>query len=81
MNEIANCSLADRWLFYGVAGWTPVVGDANNDGIDDIGLHLNEWWAFKYGPVSAIPDCALADLWLAYGTTGWTPLVGDFGNP
>ena len=82
VDPLSNCPGTSKWLAYGAAGgWKPVVGDANNDGIDDIAIFENGWWALKYGPVNAIADCQPADKWLAYGVAGWTPLVGDFGNP
>ena len=80
VNAIADCQPADKWLAYGVAGWTPVVGDYNNDDIDDIAIFQAGWWALKYGPVNALPDCQPADKWLAYGVAGWTPVVGDYNN-
>jgi hypothetical protein len=78
VNVIPNFQNANKWLAYGGAG-TPVVGDFNNDGIDDIAMFQNGWWALKYGPVNAIPDFQGADKWLAYGGAG-TPVVGDFNN-
>nr|CBH38554.1 hypothetical secreted protein, containing FG-GAP repeats [uncultured archaeon] len=79
-NNIPNFQPADKWLAYGVAGWTPVAGDFNNDGTGDIAVFENGWWALKYGPVDEIPDFQSADKWLAYGIAGWTPVAGDFNN-
>jgi hypothetical protein len=79
-SNIPNFQPADKWLAYGFAGWTPVVGDFNNDGIDDRAVFQNGWWALKYGPVNLIPLFSFADKWLAYGSAGGTPVVGDFND-
>jgi hypothetical protein len=81
VDDILNCQPADHWLMYGIGTGTPVVGDFNDDGIDDMGIRYNNgWWEFKYGPVDDILNCQPADHWLAYGTGAGTPLVCDFDN-
>jgi hypothetical protein len=81
VDDILNCQPADHWLMYGTGTGTPLVGDFNDDNIDDIGIRYdNGWWEFKYGPVDDIPNYSPADHWLAYGTGAGTPLVGDFND-
>jgi hypothetical protein len=81
VKDIANCQPADKWLAYGTSAGTPVVGDFNNDGIDDIAMYQNDgWWAFKYGPVKDIANCQPADKWLCYGTGAGQAVIGDFND-
>jgi hypothetical protein len=81
VDDIPNYSAANHWLAYGTGAGTPIVGDFNDDNIDDIGIRYNNgWWEFKYGPVDDILNFQPADHWLAYGTGAGTPLVGDFEN-
>jgi hypothetical protein len=81
VKDIGSWPAADKWvLFGGGTGWTPLVGDVNNDNIDDIALFQNGQWALKYGPVKDIPAWQAADKWVFFATGGWTPLVGDFGS-
>jgi hypothetical protein len=80
VNNIPDFQPADKWLAYGGAG-TPVVGDFNNDGIDDIAIFQNDgWWAFKYGPVKDIANCQPADKWLRFGVGVGQAVVGDFND-
>ena len=82
VNQIPDFQGADKWVFFGGgAGWTPVVGDFNDDGSGDVALYHDGQWALKYGPVNLIPDFQAADKWVFFGGgSGWTPLVGDFNG-
>ncbi|HQD57563.1 MAG TPA: hypothetical protein PLX26_13920, partial [Candidatus Competibacteraceae bacterium] len=71
--------IADLTFSYGPpgAGWLPLVGDWNGDGIATIGL---------YNPATSIfylrnsNTNGIADLTFSYGPpgAGWAPLAGDW---
>jgi V8-like Glu-specific endopeptidase len=63
---------------YGGAGWTPVVGDWNGDGITTVGVvDPNGTWYLNNANGAGAPSIAP----FAYGAGGWVPLVGDWdGN-
>jgi Tol biopolymer transport system component len=72
---------ADVSLGFGVpgAGWKPIVGDWNGDGVDTVGL---------YDPIASVfylrnsNTSGPADLTVAFGLPagGWTPVVGDWNG-
>jgi hypothetical protein len=66
--------LADDVFGYGFAGATPLVGDFNQDGSDDIAVVYLPWWF-----VDTNGD-QIADETFSYGFAGGTPLVGDFNQ-
>jgi GH25 family lysozyme M1 (1,4-beta-N-acetylmuramidase) len=66
--------LADDVFGYGFAGATPLVGDFNQDGSDDIAVVYLPWWF-----VDTNGD-HIADDIFGYGFVGGTPLVGDFNQ-
>jgi hypothetical protein len=81
VNLIPDFQAADKWVFFGgEVGWTPLVGDFDDDGVDDIALFNAGQLALKYGPVKDILNWKAADKWVAFGAAGWTPVVGDFNN-
>jgi hypothetical protein len=59
---------------YGFAGATPLVGDFNQDGTDDIAVFSAPLWF-----VDTNGD-HLADDVFCYGFAGATPLVGDINQ-
>jgi hypothetical protein len=63
--------LADDVFGYGFAGATPLVGDINQDGTDDIAVYSAPLWF-----VDTNGD-HLADDVFGYGFAGARPLVGD----
>jgi hypothetical protein len=63
--------VADEVFGYGFAGATPLVGDINQDGTDDIAVFSAPLWF-----VDTNGD-HLADEVFGYGFAGATPLVGD----
>ena len=59
---------------------TPLVGDVNQDGTDDIVAFNNGLWFFKYGENLGTPvwgDELAWDGQFLYGATGSIPLIGD----
>jgi len=72
---------ADVSFGFGVpgAGWKPIVGDWNGDGVDTVGL---------YDPIASVfylrdsNTSGPADLTVAFGLPagGWTPVVGDWNG-
>jgi len=64
--------VTDIWFWYGALGETPLVGDIDQDGTDDIATYKNGFWQ-----VNTNGDHETVNLWFWYGATGWTPLVGD----
>jgi hypothetical protein len=66
--------IADGFFGYGFAGATPVVGDINQDGSNDIVIVSLPWWF-----VDTTGD-HLADDTFGYGFAGGIPLVGDFNQ-
>jgi len=79
-NEL-DSGVAEVSFGFGVpgAGWTPVVGDWNGDGVDTVGL---------YDPAAAVfylrnaNSTGVADLTIPFGLPGadWTPVVGDWNG-
>ncbi|MGX5655258.1 SpoIID/LytB domain-containing protein [Geodermatophilus nigrescens] len=69
---------ADKTFAFGAAGWLPVCGDWNGDGIDGIGVwdpSTGRWYLRD----SAGPGAP--DLVVQYGWSGALPVVGDWdGN-
>ncbi|MGQ0570351.1 MAG: hypothetical protein ACT4P5_12650 [Armatimonadota bacterium] len=72
---------ADTAFAYGPpgAGWTPLVGDWNGDGVNTVGLYNPATGTF-FLRNSNTPGPA--DLTFVYGPpgAGWTPLVGDWNG-
>jgi hypothetical protein len=65
--------VADDTFGYGFPGATPLVGDFNQDGKDDIAVfNLGTWF------VDTNMD-HVADNTFGYGFAGATPIVGNFG--
>jgi hypothetical protein len=66
--------IIDLSFWYGFPGDTPVVGDINNDGKDDIAfVHNGAWCVSRDG--NTIPEYC---FW--YGYPGDTPLIGDINQ-
>ncbi|MBE9593949.1 MAG: VCBS repeat-containing protein, partial [Proteobacteria bacterium] len=73
---------AAEFIFpYGLAGDKPVIGDFDNDGVDDIGVVREE----AIGVVNALvwyidtgDDYGVAELIFPYGLAGDKPVIGDF---
>ncbi len=63
---------------YGGAGWTPVAGDWNGDGIASPGVvSPDSVWYLKNASTAGTPDVTP----FAYGGAGWIPFAGDWdGN-
>jgi hypothetical protein len=66
--------IADDTFGYGFPGATPLVGDFNQDGKDDIAVvNLPIWFVDTNGD-------QIADETFGFGFPGGTPLVGDFNQ-
>jgi hypothetical protein len=66
--------IADDFFGYGCAGTTPLIGDLNQDGSNDIAVvDLPTWFVDTTGN-------HIADDTFGYGFAGATPLVGDFNQ-
>jgi Tol biopolymer transport system component len=73
--------MADATFGFGApgAGWLPVVGDWNGDGVDTVGL---------YDPAASVfylrnaNTTGMADLTFGFGAAGagWLPVVGDWNG-
>jgi hypothetical protein len=65
----------DIYFWYGIPGDNPVVGDINNNGIDDVVAFRNgKWWVSKEN------DHSTTDYSFWYGIPGDNPVVGDINN-
>jgi hypothetical protein len=63
-------------IVYGRAGWAPVAGDWNNDGVTSIGVcdpSTMTWYLRDRNSPGA------ADYVFAFGMPGWTPVTGAWG--
>ncbi len=81
INELGQEGLglgaADFWFVYGDAGDTPVVGDWNGDGADEVGMYRDTAGTlFCKDDLSSGP----ADVDLFYGDPGDVFLAGDWGD-
>jgi hypothetical protein len=66
--------VVDLYHWYGAADYIPLVGDINNDGINDKILFKDGMWY-----VDTNGDCVV-DLYHWYGAADYIPLVGDINN-
>ena len=63
--------VADKFFWYGLANDVPVVGDINQDGVDDIAVFRNgEWYVDTTGD-------HVSDVVFWYGLADDVPVVGD----
>ncbi len=77
MNGNGTWDAGDQNYGFGAPGWTPVIGDWNNNGKTEIGVYRDGAWYLDYdnnGSWSA------GDRNYAYGAPGWTPVVGDWNG-
>ena len=64
---------------FGVAGATPVTGDWNGDGKDEVGFFKDGLWYLDYNGDGAW-DGGAADKMYAFGMAGAEPKVGDWNG-
>ena len=60
-------------FLYGASGHVPVVGDINQDGLDDTAVFSDGLWFVD------TTGNHIADLVFGYGIAGDVPLVGNIG--
>jgi hypothetical protein len=76
-----SSGVADIAFAYGPAGagWLPLVGDWNGDGVDTVGLYNPAGGSFFLRNSNS---SGVADIAFAYGPAGagWLPLVGDWNG-
>ncbi len=68
---------------YGMGGKptdTPIVGDWNGDGFDDIGLHRNNKFLLDANGNGRWDGLAAGDVIQAFGAATDTPIIGDFNG-
>ncbi len=65
---------------FGVAGDKPLVGDWNNDGRDEIGIHRGSEFFLDGNGNGRWDGVSAGDLHFNFGSTTDTPLVGDWNN-
>jgi hypothetical protein len=68
------------------AGWTPLAGDWNGDGVDTIGLYnptKSKFFLRNTTSLQGPTDLGYADITFTYGppNSGWLPIVGDWNGP
>ncbi|MEK7269321.1 MAG: Ig-like domain-containing protein, partial [Planctomycetota bacterium] len=78
-NGIWNGSPPDRRTIFGTTGDTPVVGDWNGDGKDEIGTFRAGVWRLDLND-NGVWDGPAADRQCTYGQTGDRPIVGDWNG-
>ncbi|MFK8028833.1 MAG: hypothetical protein AB8G18_01220 [Gammaproteobacteria bacterium] len=64
---------------FGAAGWTPVIGDWDGDGIDNIGVYNNGTWVLKQS-WNFQPASYDIEIHQSFGGPKWLPIVGDWNN-
>ncbi|MBI1356346.1 MAG: hypothetical protein GC160_18550 [Acidobacteria bacterium] len=69
----------DKRIFLGFPGATPVVGDWNGDGRDDVGVYAGGFWFLDFDG-DANWDGGVNDKLFAYGFAGAEPVVGDWNG-
>jgi len=72
---------ADNSFYYGPpgAGWQPVIGDWDGDGIDTVGLYDPTQSAFFLKNTNSAGSADVAFIY-GPGGLGWQPIVGDWDN-
>jgi len=67
----------DTYGYFGISGYTPVVGDWNGDGKTEIGVTNSvDWFLDSNG--NGTWDGPTVDKHGYFGITGWTPVVGKW---
>jgi len=69
----------DSYRIFGMTGDTPVMGDWNDDGLDEIGVFRNGEWYLDMNRNYAW-DGTGTDRYRIFGMTGDTPVMGDWNN-
>jgi PKD repeat protein len=78
-NGVLDGPLVDQQAFFGIAGYTPVVGDWNGDLRTEIGVTNGvDWFLDTNG--NGTWDGAPVDQHGFFGIPGWTPVVGDWNG-
>ena len=67
------------------AGWLPIAGDWNGDGVDTVGLYdptTSTFYLWNSIPSKGLNNPSTADAIFTFGTaeTGWLPVVGDWNG-
>jgi hypothetical protein len=63
----------EKVVAFGLPGDTPIVGDWDGDGVDDIGVFRRGVWYFDLDGLGGN-----AEKWFAFGVPSDTPVVGDW---
>ena len=72
--DINNDRTPDLIFAYGASGNIPVVGDVNQDSVDDVIVYSNGWW------IADTDGDHVADLGFMYGNAGDIPILGDING-
>jgi PKD repeat protein/FtsP/CotA-like multicopper oxidase with cupredoxin domain len=68
----------DKLFSFGIAGYTPIVGDWNGNGKSKVGVYSNGTWYLDYnGDGFYSPG---VDKAYGFGAPGFTPVVGDWNG-
>jgi CSLREA domain-containing protein len=59
------------------AGWTPLVGDWDGDGVDGIGIYRNGLFILRNSSNAGTTD---ASFYFGAREAGWQPIVGDWNG-
>jgi hypothetical protein len=76
--QIDGCE-TDECLSFGPAGYIPVVGDWNGDGIENIGVFQDGSWNLDLNGNGVWDGCKI-DLCVSFGRSGDLPVVGDWDD-
>ena len=78
MNPTTGPGKTTRVVAYGNPDATPLVGDWDGDGTDNIGVRMGNVFFFRTSPVTADTETTTS---VAYGNgTGEIPIVGDWNG-
>lgn len=78
-NGVWDPGAGDRLFAFGNGTDTPIIGDWNGDGRDEIGVHRGNLFILDFNG-NGVWDPGAGDRVFRFGNVGDTPVIGDWNN-